>query len=139
MEPSWAPDLILTFTSRDLATILFALRYLQANRDDTRSLEQGGEHFIGHTPLTNREIDYLCQYLNTKSIVMDGQELDVCLKLAQKALEFEEADDSVWTTNRFVSMSDVIGGLNAQDLNALQGKLNDINYPPSDEERDETR
>ena len=138
MKPSWATDLILAMTNRDLATILFALRYLQANRDDTRGLEQGGEHFVDSTPLTNREIDYLCQHLNLKAIEMDGQELDVCLKLAQSALEYDEPEESGWSTNHFRVMSSVVGDMMSDDLNRLQVKLNRINHP-NDEGYNATR
>ena len=52
---------------RELATILIALRYLQSNYDDSFIGES--VHFEGDvgSPLTEGEIDQLCETLNTKN------------------------------------------------------------------------
>lgn len=51
-------------TSRELATVLAALRYWQRDRESTDELIDGGEHFADQLPLTAAEIDELCERLN---------------------------------------------------------------------------
>lgn len=50
------------FSKREVATILAALRYFQADRDDAREALEG--HFEGTRPLTCEEIDELCEQIN---------------------------------------------------------------------------
>ena len=56
-------DHAVSFTDRELATILAALRYWQ---QDLAANEEGpiSEHFNEHTPLTVDEIDDLCERIN---------------------------------------------------------------------------
>lgn len=52
-------------TTRELATILAALRHWQANMaSDCRLEEVFAEHFSETTPLTTTEINNLCEKLN---------------------------------------------------------------------------
>lgn len=50
------------FSYREIATILAALRYFQANIDDIALLEM--THFEDVEPLTSEEIDTLCEEIN---------------------------------------------------------------------------
>ncbi len=56
-------------TKQELATVLFALRFLQANKDDEEvdELMRESEHFTGETfkPMNHDEIDRLCEDLNS--------------------------------------------------------------------------
>lgn len=79
-------DVVVALNESEHATILFALRYLQANMDDARGLMRGSEHFIDAKPLNGRQIDYLCQNLNTRWVGVDAQELDMALNLAHTVL-----------------------------------------------------
>lgn len=49
-------------TASELATILAALRYLQANRDDVKDLELS--HFDRFDMLNDAQIDELCEKIN---------------------------------------------------------------------------
>lgn len=53
-------------SERELATILAALRLFQSNYDSENSEYQEifSLHFEDYTPLTNQEIDSLCERLN---------------------------------------------------------------------------
>jgi hypothetical protein len=53
-------------TDRELAMILFALRYVQDNYDDLAVHILSAEHFEELKPLKADEIDTLCQSLNTE-------------------------------------------------------------------------
>ena len=55
-------------TGKDTATVLAALRFWQNNvTDEEKSDELNGYgHFEEHEPLTNEEVDDLCEKLNTK-------------------------------------------------------------------------
>jgi hypothetical protein len=79
-------DVLVTMSDQDAATILFALRYLQANMDDARGLMRDSEHFVDVKPLNGRQIDYLCQHLNLRWIGLDAMELDMALNLAHTVL-----------------------------------------------------
>ena len=62
--------LLLSITSRELATILAALRYWQAN--DLSAATEAPEHDVASNsgefePLGNDEIDTLCEQLNTRA------------------------------------------------------------------------
>lgn len=50
------------FTPTEAATLLAALRYFQANRDDVLDLEIA--HFVEVDPLSDEEIDNLCERIN---------------------------------------------------------------------------
>lgn len=52
---------------QELATVLFALRFMQANYDELESdgIIEDSEHFKECDPLTGQEIDALCEQLNT--------------------------------------------------------------------------
>lgn len=79
-------DVVVGMTDQDMATTLFALRYLQANIDDARDLMRGSEHFIDVKPLDSRGIDYLCQRLNTKYMNISAADVDMCMNLAVTVL-----------------------------------------------------
>ena len=51
-------------TSRELATVLAALRYWQRDLESADEIIDGGEHFADQLPLTAAEIDELCERLN---------------------------------------------------------------------------
>jgi len=51
-----------TFSNRETATVLAALRYFQANHSD--AVEACSSHFDTHAPLTDKEIDSLCEHIN---------------------------------------------------------------------------
>jgi hypothetical protein len=51
---------------RIVATILAALRYFQANREDILTLEM--EHFTDEPPLSSTEIDELCEIICLQEI-----------------------------------------------------------------------
>jgi len=57
-----------------VATILFALRHLQANYDDVREDYETSDHIkcLGGnvTPLTEDEIGNLCELINTKTVLV---------------------------------------------------------------------
>ena len=62
--------MLLSITSRELATILAALRYWQASNRNAAT--QAPEHDIASNggefePLGNDEIDALCEQLNTRA------------------------------------------------------------------------
>jgi hypothetical protein len=62
--------MLLSISSRELATILAALRYWQAN--DRNAATKAPEHDIASNsgefePLGNDEIDALCEQLNTRA------------------------------------------------------------------------
>ncbi len=54
---------MLDLTSRELATVLAALRYWQADIQDPSF--QFGDHFADERPLSAVEIDDLCEKLNS--------------------------------------------------------------------------
>lgn len=55
----------ISLTTRELATVLAALRYWQRNVEDNDDGPIDGEHFDeATTPLTAAEIDELCERLN---------------------------------------------------------------------------
>jgi hypothetical protein len=63
-------------TSRELATILFALRYLQENYDSAGMSDS--EHFKDgeeNDPCTMTEIDDLCERLNTRNLILGREAL----------------------------------------------------------------
>lgn len=51
-------------SSRELATVLAALRYWQRDVESADEAIDGGEHFAETTPLSATEIDDLCERLN---------------------------------------------------------------------------
>lgn len=51
-------------TSRELATVLAALRYWQRDLESADEIIDVGEHFADHLPLNAAEIDELCERLN---------------------------------------------------------------------------
>jgi hypothetical protein len=51
-----------SFSDRETATVLAALRYFQANHSD--AVEACDLHFASHAPLTDKEIDSLCEHIN---------------------------------------------------------------------------
>jgi hypothetical protein len=51
-------------TSRELATVLAALRYWQRDLESADEIIDGGEHFSDQLPLSAAEIDALCERLN---------------------------------------------------------------------------
>ncbi|WP_373548002.1 hypothetical protein [Chamaesiphon sp.] len=53
-------------SDREVATILAALRYFQANRDDILDAEM--PHFEEIEPLTSTEIDDLCEEINIHTL-----------------------------------------------------------------------
>jgi hypothetical protein len=53
-----------TFTDRELATLLAALRLWQASQDYGEDLAPYIGHFEEHQPLSSLEIDELCERLN---------------------------------------------------------------------------
>jgi hypothetical protein len=71
-------------TDSELATILSALRYFQANLDDGK--EACEDHFKDAPALTYDEIDALCESLNTDNTILgktDCEELNTILQFAQ--------------------------------------------------------
>ena len=48
---------------RETATVLAALRYFQANHSD--AVEACSTHFNGVNPMTDKQIDSLCERINT--------------------------------------------------------------------------
>jgi hypothetical protein len=60
-------DTVVNLNKRELATILFALRSMQANIDDLEELLYDSCHFEDAFPLNNDEIDELCELLNMSS------------------------------------------------------------------------
>lgn len=52
----------VVLTDRQLATVLSALRHWQSNRNDLIRVTPG--HFDEHRPLTDLEVDRLCERLN---------------------------------------------------------------------------
>jgi hypothetical protein len=70
-------------TDSELATILSALRYFQANLDDGK--EACEDHFKDAPALTYDEIDALCESLNTDNTILgktDCEELSTILKFS---------------------------------------------------------
>ena len=53
------------FSDHELATVLAALRLWQAARDYGDDLAAYAGHFAEHPPLSSREIDELCEQLNS--------------------------------------------------------------------------
>jgi len=53
-----------TFTDRELATLLAALRLWQASQEYGEDLTPYLGHFEEHQPLSSLEIDELCERLN---------------------------------------------------------------------------
>jgi hypothetical protein len=51
-------------TSRELATVLAALRYWQRDLESADEIIDDGEHFADQLPLTTIEIGDLCERLN---------------------------------------------------------------------------
>jgi len=51
-------------TSRELATVLAALRYWQRDLESADEIFDSGDHFVDQLPLTAAEIDELCERLN---------------------------------------------------------------------------
>ncbi len=67
-------------TTRELATILAALRYWQANNaSDSRLEEVFAEHFAETTLLTTTEINNLCEKLNCSVRKLSKTHADVQL------------------------------------------------------------
>lgn len=65
--------------TRELATILAALRYWQANALGLGLEEVFAEHFAETTPLSTREIDILCEKLNCLERKLSKTHADVQL------------------------------------------------------------
>lgn len=59
-------------TERELATVLAALRYWQDEMSPYASATAYPEHFDGVEPLNSREIDDLCQRLDTTQEATHG-------------------------------------------------------------------
>lgn len=53
-----------TITARQMATVLAALRYWQADLSDDDTILDGRGFFDEHCPLTVEEVDTLCEHLN---------------------------------------------------------------------------
>ena len=52
-------------TSRELASVLAALRYWQRGLEQADEIIDGGEQFSDQLPLSAAEIDDLCERLNS--------------------------------------------------------------------------
>ena len=52
-------------TSRELATVLAALRYWQQDLTAPDEISDSAGHFAEHSPLDDSEIDELCERLNS--------------------------------------------------------------------------
>ncbi len=57
-------------TYGELSTILAALRHVQGMDQEEREAFGGMDHFVDVDPLTNEEIDGLCEHLNSMSVWM---------------------------------------------------------------------
>ena len=55
----------MTLDSREIATVLAALRFWQDQIALDNPLDLSPDHFLGDEPLTDKEIDDLCEYLNS--------------------------------------------------------------------------
>jgi len=57
-------------TPAETATVLFALRFLQSNYDDSGI--EDSVHFQGEPwkPCTENEIDHLCELINQNSVIL---------------------------------------------------------------------
>jgi len=99
----------MTLTNRELATVLAALRYWQANlEEDNGAIIKGDMHFETEAPLTAEAIDGLCERLNgpdeeleelraqvdSANEAADGYEARAN-RLARKALEAESKAEEI--------------------------------------------
>ena len=65
IEPIEHYEVYPGLTKRELATVLAALRFWQANCEDFEVEALTADHFYDTTPLTADEIDALCERINT--------------------------------------------------------------------------
>lgn len=110
--PKSERDCCLCLSTRDIATILFALRYFQANVDDASGILRDSEHFVDEKPIVGRELDYLCQHINTSSVDLDGQELDIVMRISHTVLDLLGADP-------MTSVTSVVGQIDNLDAQAI--------------------
>lgn len=87
-------------TTREIATILAALRHWQANNASGLGLEEFAEHFVETTPLTTTEIDNLCQKLNYSRRKLSKTHADVQLPNANSRAMMQSAVAQVGLRSR---------------------------------------
>ena len=80
---------------KELATVLAALRYWQ--EDIKMELREVSDHFIDVKPLTNDEIDDLCEKLNTEDPMLD---------LLEAAEKVKSLNSKYWLNHSMVVSQD---------------------------------
>jgi hypothetical protein len=87
--------------------------------DDASGVMRDSGHFVDEKPIVGRELDYLCQHINTTPVDLDPQELDATIRLAHRVLETFIEKPVPALSNIFGAL----GNLDAQTIIALHIKL----------------
>lgn len=77
---------VVDLSERDVAAILFSLRYAQAEMDTEPALMRDSEHFVGIKPVTKREIDALCEHINLDGLELSIADVDMAANLTRLML-----------------------------------------------------